>query len=82
MARRDDGFLSTRRKVAWMFFGLWAVVLVMAAVRYAVHGDMVVTLAPSAFTACGTPIGYENNGGCSDFRMKKAANRSSIRRLL
>ena len=27
MARRDDGFLSTRRKVAWMFFGLWAVVL-------------------------------------------------------
>lgn len=45
MARRDDGFLSTRRKVAWMFFGLWAVVLVMAAVRYAVHGDMVVTLA-------------------------------------
>lgn len=40
MARRDDGFLSTRRKVAWMFFGLWAVVLVMAAARYAVHGDM------------------------------------------
>ena len=48
MARRDDGFLSTRRKVAWMFFGLWAVVLVMAAVRYAVHGDMVVTLAVAA----------------------------------
>ncbi len=46
MARRDDGFqISTRRKVAWMFFGLWAVVLVMAAARYAVHGDMVVTLA-------------------------------------
>ena len=41
MARRDDGFLSTRRKVAWMFFGLWAVVLVMA-------GDMVVTLAVAA----------------------------------
>ena len=41
MARRDDGFLSTRRKVAWMFFGL-------AAVRYAVHGDMVVTLAVAA----------------------------------
>jgi hypothetical protein len=85
MARRDDGFLSTRRKVAWMFFGLWAVVLVMAAVRYAVHGDMVVSPprpSPSAFTACGMPIGYENNGGCSDFRMKKAANRSSIRRLL
>ena len=88
MARRDDGFLSTRRKVAWMFFGLWAVVLVMAAVRYAVHGDMVVTLAVAAAAVafciypCGTPIGYENNGGCSDFRMKKAANRSSIRRLL
>ena len=49
MARRDDGFLSTRRKVAWMFFGLWAVVLVMAAARYAVHGDMVVTLAAVAF---------------------------------
>ena len=48
MARRDDGFLSTRRKVAWMFFGLWAVVLVMAAARYAVHGDMVVTLAVAA----------------------------------
>lgn len=48
MARRDDGFLSTRRKVAWMFFGLWAVVLVMAAVRYAVHGDMAVTLAVAA----------------------------------
>ena len=48
MARRDDGFLSTRRKVAWMFFGLWAVVLVMAAVRYAVHGDMGVTLAVAA----------------------------------
>ena len=47
MARRDDGFLSTRRKVAWMFFGLWAVVLVMAAVRYSVHGDMVFTLALS-----------------------------------
>ena len=56
MARRDDGFLSTRRKVAWMFFGLWAVVLVMAAVRYAVHGDMVVTLAvaaqPAAVSFC------------------------------
>ena len=48
MARRDDGFLSTRRKVACMFFGLWAVVLVMAAARYAVHGDMVVTLAVAA----------------------------------
>lgn len=48
MERHDGKFRAIKRKVAWMFFGLWAVVLVMAAVRYATHGDMIVTLAVAA----------------------------------
>ena len=66
MARRDDGFLSTRRKVAWMFFGLWAVVLVMAAVRYAVHGDMVVKkrlTAPQLEDYCNFATNKGQTGG-------------------
>ncbi len=48
MEQRDEKFFSAKRKVAWMFFGLWAVVLVMAVVRHAMRGDVVVTLAVAA----------------------------------
>jgi len=48
MKRPDDEFRSTERKVIWLFFGLWAAVLVLAAVRYASRGDMTVTLCVAA----------------------------------
>lgn len=48
MEERNEKFFATKRKVAWMFLGLWLVVLVMAAVRYAMQGDMIVTLAVAA----------------------------------
>ena len=44
----DEKFRSTKRKVAWMFLGLWAAVLAMAVVRRATHGDMTVTVAVAA----------------------------------
>lgn len=48
MKADDEKFRSTKRKVAWMFLGLWTAVLILAVVRRATHGDMGVTVAVAA----------------------------------
>lgn len=59
-----QSFRSARRKMAWLFLGLWTAVLTLAVVRRATHGDMTVTVAVAAaavafclhrlYTACRT----------------------------
>lgn len=48
MTQQNEKFFATKRKVAWMFLGLWLAVLVLAGVRYITHGDMIVTLGVAA----------------------------------